>query len=98
MAECHSPLQRAEEYGLPKAEDQQQKQDKQQGNAKQQKQQEQREKTGRKINEAQKAVEDLKKEAEKQSMVTMRQDGILKVLKGVTSVSEVITSTQAKTF
>ena len=40
----------------------------------------------------------LRKEAEKQSMVTMRQDGILKVLKGVTSVSEVITSTQAKTF
>jgi len=38
----------------------------------------------------------LKKEAEKQSMVTMRQDGILKVLKGITTISEVITSTQAK--
>ena len=39
----------------------------------------------------------LKKEAEKQSMITMRQDGILKVLKGITTISEVITSTQAKT-
>ena len=37
----------------------------------------------------------LKEEAKKQSMITMRQDGILKVLKGVTSISEVITSTQA---
>ncbi len=36
----------------------------------------------------------LKKEARAQSMVTMRQDGILKVLKGITSISEVITSTQ----
>ena len=40
----------------------------------------------------------LKKEAEKQSRVTMRQDGILKALKGITSISEVITSTQAKTY
>jgi len=40
----------------------------------------------------------LKKEADKQSMITMRQDGILKVLKGITTVSEVITSTQSKTY
>ena len=36
----------------------------------------------------------LKKEAKAQSMTTMRQDGILKVLKGITTISEVITSTQ----
>jgi len=35
----------------------------------------------------------LKKEAKAQSMTTMRQDGILKVLKGITTISEVITST-----
>ncbi len=40
--------------------------------------------------------ENLKKEADKQGMTTMRQDGILKVLKGTTSLSEVITSTRAK--
>jgi type IV pilus assembly protein PilB len=38
----------------------------------------------------------LKKEADQQGMVTMRQDGVLKALKGLTSLSEVITSTRAK--
>ncbi len=32
---------------------------------------------------------ELRKEAEKQKMITMRQDGILKVLKGITTLSEV---------
>ena len=36
----------------------------------------------------------LKEEAKRQGMITMRQDGVLKVLKGITTFSEVITSTQ----
>ncbi len=38
----------------------------------------------------------LKKEAEKQSMTTMRQDGILKILKGETTVTEVLRTTEEK--
>ncbi len=36
------------------------------------------------------SLKDLKKEAEKQQMVTMLQDGVLKALKGITSLEEVI--------
>jgi len=36
----------------------------------------------------------IEKEAERQGMVTMRQDGILKVLKGVTSIEEVLRATE----
>ncbi len=38
----------------------------------------------------------LKKEAQKQSMTTMRQDGILKILKGETTVTEVLRATEEK--
>ncbi len=40
----------------------------------------------------------LEKEARKQGMTTMRQDGVLKALKGLTSLSEVVTSTQVKEY
>jgi len=40
--------------------------------------------------------EDIKKEARKQGMITMKQDGILKVLKGITSLEEVIRVAQGK--
>ena len=36
----------------------------------------------------------LKKEAKKQSMTTMRQDGILKILKGETTVTEILRTTE----
>ncbi len=38
----------------------------------------------------------LKEEAERQGMVTMRQDGILKILEGVTTLTEVLRVTQEK--
>jgi len=38
----------------------------------------------------------IKKEAEAQKMITMRQDGILKVLKGVTTIEEVLRVTEEK--
>ena len=37
---------------------------------------------------------DIWVEAKRQGMVTMRQDGILKVLKGITSVEEVMHTTE----
>lgn len=40
--------------------------------------------------------EHLEKEASRQEMVSMRQDGVLKVLQGRTTLSEVITSTRGK--
>ena len=39
--------------------------------------------------------EDLREEAKNQGMITMRQDGILKVLKGITSIEEVLRVTEA---
>jgi len=38
----------------------------------------------------------IREEAEKQGMVTMKQDGILKVLEGETSLEEVIKATEEK--
>jgi len=39
---------------------------------------------------------DIKKEAERQGMITMRQDGILKVLKGLTSLEEILRVAEEK--
>lgn len=38
--------------------------------------------------------EEIKKEAKKQGMITMKQDGILKVLSGITSLEEVLRATE----
>jgi len=39
---------------------------------------------------------DIKKEADRQGMITMKQDGILKVLKGLTSIEEVLRVAEEK--
>ena len=38
--------------------------------------------------------EELRKEAQRQGMITMFQDGIIKVLKGLTSLEELLTVAQ----
>ena len=38
----------------------------------------------------------IKKEAELQGMVTMKQDGVVKILKGVTTAEEVLRVTEEK--